>query len=332
MIRFCAAVIFLLCAAGAISVARAQDAPSLPVVTEDNKIVEIPELTSVDFNDAFNTIENPFLSDLVKLNYQIGLLDKMVSRQAVIDQIGEVYEKMGVAYKQPLPALGVCKQLPPNAVCIKAYPDLYASYAQERRAYYEALEGQKNIDEGGVPQESAQEKAARLAMEDAIRREREEKASRKTRYQWTDITCRAGTCRGVLISPAVNGYRVTIRQGERLPDGTLIESISANGVSINIGGDKIAVRPAVTDTVDQTAAASANNVNTAETNTGAPTSAPTAQAVPAPAAVASNTVDDADLTSNDNVIADTAAAAPVLSGDTSGQNSIEPAIGPSGLF
>jgi hypothetical protein len=239
---------------------------------------------------------------------------------------------MGVAYTPPLPALGVCKQLPPNAVCIEAYPDLYASYAQERRAYYDALEAQKNINEGGVPQESAQEKAARLAMEDALRREQEEKASRKTRYQWTDVTCAAGSCRGVLISPATAGYRVTIRPGERLPDGTLVESISASGVNINIGGDKIAVRPAVTDTMDQPATA-VNTINTAQAEEfdfgGTNDTAAPPQNAATPAPTASNTVNSAP---DNDVVAGTTAAEPVLSGDTSGQNSAEPAIGPSGLF
>jgi len=74
--------------------AKAQEMPAFAVpqiITAD----EIENL-SVDFDESFNAIQNPYLSDTMKLNYQISLLDKLVTREAALTKIGESYTAIGM--------------------------------------------------------------------------------------------------------------------------------------------------------------------------------------------------------------------------------------------
>ncbi|MBU6235118.1 MAG: hypothetical protein KGQ41_04680 [Alphaproteobacteria bacterium] len=326
------------------SVARAQEGGGFAL----NDVA----MASIDFEEAFASIENGFLSDMIKLNYQISLLEKMVERQAELQKISDSFKEMGAHFNQPPPPRGICAQLPPNAACVKFYPDLYPEIVGKRRAYFEEMKARAaaaNPKAASREGESEAEKAARLAKEEAERMAAAEKAERKVRYQWTDISCLLESCRGVLIGVTNPGYRATVRTGSVLADGTRVTGISKDGIVVNIAGDTINVRPAPEDDSDSadsdegdgTASASLQNVLENGVS-GAPASSnpATAGASSMASAIVGNASGGASGTpptsdvpaSAASTTGGTTAAATEATTGAAGQTVAEPALGPSGLF
>lgn len=306
-----AALFLLAFAVAGQSPVRAQTMPGDPAPA-GTLSSEAVDLASVNFDDSFTMIENPFLSDMIKLDYQIGLLTKMVERQSMAEKISESYENLGIAYTPPPPSIGLCRQLPANALCLKAYPDLYTGVVQARKSYHEAQ------TEGPASDESAAEEAARLAREDEIRREQQEREERRTRYRWTDISCIDGACRAVLVAPGIPGYRATVHAGQTVAENVSVATVSAAGVVLKIDGDIVTIRPAAGDFNEGPASpAAAPDITSAP----APVASAPVAAAPAPARTA--------LTAPvRGAIANTAISNP----NTDGQAAAEPALGPSGLF
>lgn len=280
---------------------------------------------SVDFDDAFNTIPNNYLSDSMKLNYQISLLEKMVERQSALDKVGDSFDKLGVDFDAPPPPRGICAQLPANAPCLKAYPDLYGELVSSRKAYYEELNAKatgalSGTNMGASDQENAEAKAAREKAE-AERKEREAKKERQERYRWSNVSCVIGQCHGVIVSGKDDGFRATVRKGMRLPDNTLVQDISATGIRVSIDGDSIALRPAPGDSSVATNAdgtpATANEMGGLAPD-GLQKGDGGVELVP-------------DDSTQYGPIAKTATPTPDVS-TPAGQTSVEPALGPSGLF
>lgn len=209
------------------------------------------ESLTIDFHDAFNSIENDYLADTMKLNYQMSLLDKMIQRQSELAKITESYAALGVPFDEPPPPRGICEQLPANAPCLKYYPELYDALVSERRAHYEELEAKARAAALARNPEAAAaaaaandpEAAARARKAEAERKARIAAQERKDRYRWSDVTCLAGTCRGVIVKPSAPGYQVSVRTGSRLPDGTTVQDVSRAGIRISIAGDVIQLRP-----------------------------------------------------------------------------------------
>lgn len=206
---------------------------------------------NIQFDRAFDNITNPFLSDSIKLNYQITLLEKMTQRQAELTKISEAFAALGIPYSEPAPSYTLCGQLPPNVPCLRHYPDLYQSLVNERRQHYAKVELENAISSGVVSEQVAaldpklaerakkeREAAEQRAKEARLAREAEE---RKNRYRWSDVSCLSGDCRGVVTGAGT--FRATVRKGMRLPDGSLVESIDRSGITLLIDGDRIALRP-----------------------------------------------------------------------------------------
>ncbi len=249
--------------------AQDQELPSfkLPSVITPQEV----EGLSIDFDEAFNTIENPYLSDTIKLQYQISLIEKLVERQAALKQINESYASLGIKYDAPPPPRGICAQLPSNAPCLEAYPNLYGSLADERRAHYAELKAKADAAIAAAQAaanrasnapvrkegETDEEAAARAKKEAAARKARNDAIERKNRYRWTEVSCLTGDCRGVLVKARDTGYRVTVRPGSRLPDGTVVQQVSTKGIRVSIMGDVINVRPAPGDAGEDADGASA---------------------------------------------------------------------------
>lgn len=304
-------------------------------------------VVSADFEESFAAIDNSFLADLIKLNYQISLLEKLVERQAGLLQIKETFAGMGMDFKEPPPARGLCEQLPVNAPCLRAYPELHPDLVAARKAYYEELKARAAasnpvaaVQEG----ESEEERNARLAREEAAEREANAKIERRQRYQWTDVSCVAGQCKGVLVSKARPGYRITVLEGQRLSDGTRISQISADGITVNIAGDTIRVRPAPQEggeqaEADGAVAGEANSAADGFANAFSSSFTPDGTGFAPPSAVAppSNTTPQSS-TQAANSPAPSSASPTANMGDTaegsgaSGQTIAEPVLGPSGLF
>jgi hypothetical protein len=226
--------------------AKAQEMPAFAVpqiITAD----EIENL-SVDFDESFNAIQNPYLSDTMKLNYQISLLDKLVTREAALTKIGESYTAIGMPFTPPPPPRGICAQLPPNGPCLASYPDLYGKLVEERKKHYEKIVVEaKNAEPGRKPNESDEAMIERQRKEAEERKRIAEEEARRTRYQWAELTCLSGECRGILVNRTDTTIRYTVRAGDRLPDGTVVESIRPGDVRVSLDGEMIKLRPAPGD-------------------------------------------------------------------------------------
>lgn len=334
--------------------ALAQDANAPTLVMDEEEFADL----SVDFDESFNVIDSPYLADSIRLNYQINLLTKMTERQAELLKISDSFAALGLPFQEPAPARGLCAQLPPNTPCMTHYPDLYQPLVDARKAVYEEKRRQAaqaaglTLSSGSVDDPAAIE-AARKQKEEQMRRLAEAKAKaakieRETRYLWSDVSCIAMQCQSVIVGGMrAPTYRATVRKGTRLADGTLIEDISTRGVRVIIDGDRIDLRPAPsgdgTDAQSASAAdAMANVLVMPGTPDGAPLSPETIAVNNAVAAAETNT-DGVKITNMNAPAAAPQAATPVVdagsqdagsgtgTGDA-GTSTVQPVLGPSGLF
>lgn len=287
----------------------------------------------VDFDEAFYSISNPYLSDTIKLHYQISLLDKLVVRQAALTRIGESYSALGINFTPPPPPRGICEQLPPNGPCLASFPELYGALVEERKKFYRDMEVKaKNAEPGRKPGESDE------AMAERRRKEAEEKArlaeieARRTRYRWAELSCLSGECRGVLVHSTDPTVRYTVHTGTRLPDGTVVESVRPGDVRASMDGEMIKLRPAPGDEENTANAEAINPLAEALSSSGVdPSRLPSTTDSRAAAA---DIVANATATGTDTPAAQSPQAAPA----NSGQAAVAPPVaddaplGPSGLF
>lgn len=337
---------------GVAAPARAQDASQPTLHVEDAGNFED---LSVNFDESFNAIENPYLSDSMRLNYQINLLQKMAQRQAELLKISDSFKVLGIPFNEPAPSRGLCAQMPPNAPCMKHYPDIYEPLVSARKNYYREMQERQAAAAGIVIQNAndpAAIEAARKAREEAERKLAEARAKaarleRETRYQWNDISCIAGNCTGVIIGSTMPGYRATVHKGTRLGDGTLVTDVHARGVSVIIDGDRIDLRPAPSGEAGSTAGATGSiarmipasvtpGVQPVIPGSGARTATAPRASASAPASATatapSGSVTATDVTTQAPAADQSGQAAQAVGGDTGSTSTVEPALGPSGLF
>jgi hypothetical protein len=323
---------------------------AVPALAQQLPAFNIPQIITqddvaslgVDFDDAFNTIENEFLSDTMKLNYQISLLEKLVARQGEIDKIADSYSALGIPFTPPPPPRGICAQLPANAPCLASYPDLYGDLVGKRKAYYAELEAKAKANQPGRRAgESDAQAIARAKKEAAEKAAREAAAERKTRYRWTELTCLSGQCHAVLVKSAHTDTRYTVRTGTRLPDGTLIQSVSPQGIQVSIAGDIIHVRPAPgeggdgEDTGANAQTAAVNPLSQALAKSGVSTATPSAVSgsqAAAASVIANATANNSGVDKSGTGGGTSGVPATTGASGSSGQSVGEPALGPSGLF
>jgi|GEM_PF-3169519 len=346
------AIFALISAIVAISPAHAQQqtpAFSLPGVITSDEVAAL----SVDFDESFAMIENQYLADTLKLNYQISLLEKLVAREAELGKIAESYDAMGVAFSPPPPPRGICAQLPANAPCLKYHPDLYDALVDERKAYYEELaeRARRAAEPPRKEGETDKEAEARRKKEEAEKAAKAAARERDNRYRWTEVTCSGQNCHGVLVTSANDGYRATVREGDRLNDGTVVQAITTRGIRVAIEGQVVNVRPAPgegasEDGLTGEAAELANKLEQTMANSGisgssgstgplseAQVNAQTQAASGAAASVVANaTADGSSTAGTGDAAGQTPAANSAAGAGGAGQSTMEPALGPSGLF
>lgn len=323
--------------------ARAQELTPAFNLPQIITVGEVEDL-SMNFDDAFSMIENDYLADTMMLQYQISLLEKMVMRQAELKKISDAYATMGIAFNEPAPPRGICAQLPSNAPCLASYPELYSDLVKSRKEHYAEMAAKARaatvLDDGPRSGETEAEMQARVAAAEEKRRAEEAKREREGRFRWTEVSCVANQCRGVLTGAA--GYRATVRDGSRLADGTLVQDVSADGIRVSIDGHSIAVRPAPGEggSAPEQTASLAPSLASALENAGVSdglgfSEVPASDAQQASAASiaggSANAPGGMPPASGVTAAADDAIPPPP-GGGTSGRMVAEPALGPSGLF
>lgn len=172
---------------------------------------------------------NPYLEETVALQYQISLLELLVQRQTSIVRLQKAYGELGRPFAGPPPARGICAQLPPNAPCAQHYPELYRA----------------GLEAAGFPEidlEALKEEQPPLVEPVAMPAPPPEAAA--SDFAWTDIMCAAGVCRAVVTASGNPKSRLSVREGDILPDGSKIVRIGYALVAAEKGGQQIKLLPA----------------------------------------------------------------------------------------
>ncbi len=213
------------------SVATAQD--TVPPISglEDNDNIQLPLVMGTN---RFAT-DNAYLEDTLHLQYQISLLERMVERQAGIARLEKNYLDLGVSFDQPVPPHGICRQIPANIPCFRAYPDLYDVVLPE----FSMLE----VEDEPAPIQETIEQSEPQVEEPVVEATPPQLSDS---YRWADVLCGGGVCSSTLIKTTNPGFRRTVQQGDTLEDGSItIKTISSGGVFVIENGKEIELESAL---------------------------------------------------------------------------------------
>lgn len=211
--------------------------------------VELEQDMNIDYERVFSSINNPMMRDIMRLQYQINLLERLIKRQTEIQRIAQSYESIGVPFKQPAPPETACAQLPVNVLCMAFYPDSskYKNLIGERVDEFQRDQRrQMDIMMQEMMNEPASYVAAPANNDTAgapMVRPQQRQSTPNEQYVWTDIRCLAGQCSALLIDGGDSNLRFRIRDGEELPEGGKIKSISVSGVKVSYEGKTYDLNP-----------------------------------------------------------------------------------------
>lgn len=175
---------------------------------------------------------NEYFQRLMQIQYQIAMLTTMNERQRQMDQMRATFKNIGLPFIPPPPERGACAQLPPNAICARAYPDLYADYRKRFSGQPDPTTG-KTFEE--MLQESLDEK---LQQELTEKKEQAKKAEPPAPtgpvFAWSDIACRAGICRASIAKREnPTQTRQTVRVGDKIEGDFVVQAIGIDGVRVS---------------------------------------------------------------------------------------------------
>lgn len=182
---------------------------------------------------------NTQLRTILTLQNQNQLLKKLIERETSVNQMIEAAIAVGISSPFiPAPDRRLCTDVPANIPCAKAYTNLYDDFSVTQRktaAQLPALPHAPSImAETDIPDLSARDLSALPKELD----------STMTIY-WTDITCLGTRCSAVISpDPADLNARYRIMVGEKLPDGSIVRTISASGVTLERDNKPIHLNPA----------------------------------------------------------------------------------------
>lgn len=190
-------------------------------------------------------LNNAYLIDIVKLQYQISLLTDLLERQRNVAEIKQNYDNLGVAFEAPPPPFDLCQLVPVNIPCFKAYPYLYPRIQE-----IEAREKAKRDAQARAKQvvSSRPQRAEKLPVKvKAVAKAKPKPKKKKeitTPYNWADIFCVGGECRAILVEGSNSNSRQTVFEGDELLDGSKITKITASQVKITKKGKNFDLEPA----------------------------------------------------------------------------------------
>jgi hypothetical protein len=142
-----------------------------------------PSQVSITIDDF--TPGNEYFKDINTLYEQIRLLEKLVDRQEKINQMTQSMVDVGRSFDPNPPPADICKKLPDNLLCD---PELIP-------------DPMETADNEPTPTPPAVEKPLPILKVGEIIKKDPAKEEKKlyNGLGWTDITCRAGDCRAVIV-------------------------------------------------------------------------------------------------------------------------------------
>lgn len=177
--------------------------------------------------------DNLYLSDIIRLQEQITVLNKLLQKQRVVNQMSEHYASLGAVFTPPIPPSHVCSTLPPNDLCADAYPSMYPDYIR-RQAPQRRVEVPKLVTV--IPD---------VAMSVDDIEDDSKESLKEAQFGWTDITCLSVECRAVVqpLGDEQSTSRYTVQVGTQLPNGYEITQISSKGIVVRKGQSSIGLMP-----------------------------------------------------------------------------------------
>lgn len=181
--------------------------------------------------------DNQYMADLLSLQNQVALLEKMIDRQQELNKMADNLAQLGMPFVPPAPEYKICEQLPANDVCAKSYPDLYEDYLMAA-AMPEPL---------ALPPAPSLPQIEDMAVIQSIDELDEDtaKSLEEAEFMWAEINCLNMVCKAIVV-PKIQGNtsRYTTRIGDLLPNGLVVEKISTEGVVTSRGNTPILLEPA----------------------------------------------------------------------------------------
>lgn len=203
--------------------------------------VKLPE---IDFDR-----DNIYFRDLLILQKQIAMIEKLSERETKINEIITAYNEMGLDMEYPPPNRDWCEQIPANLICAYHYPNMYENY--DTKEIFDPSpkpikDQKKRKEKVAPPPRNPLEGLSSIPMDVAQQSQEEKNLLKEMVFVWVKINCLADDCRAV-ISPIhtdineqgqkseklLKNLRYTIRKGDTLPDGRRVARISADGVTIS---------------------------------------------------------------------------------------------------
>lgn len=177
-------------------------------------------------------LDNPFLKDTIVLHHQIGLLERLIERQAVISKIESAYASLNLPFHSPPPPREICLQLPASIPCARGYPDLAGASMEDI-----SIDAADLLPDIVLPPEA-------LGKSATVSGQEKETQAVPERYKWTEVSCAGKRCKAVLVQADNPALRRTIVAGDVLDDGSTVSAISFDGVLLSRNGKPVPLEPA----------------------------------------------------------------------------------------
>lgn len=181
--------------------------------------------------------KNEHLKTLLALQYQMQVLKRMIEREKSVNAMIDSAIAVGVTDPQvPKPDRALCEQIPANIACAQAYKGMYPNYSVEpvisaMPTLPPPASGIASL--GTVPSINANDLNPLPGPQPG------------PGLYWVSVTCLQQECSAVLTpDPADPRARYRVTTGEKLPDGTVVSDISANGVTLDSGSKVTHLDPA----------------------------------------------------------------------------------------
>lgn len=178
--------------------------------------------------------QSSYFGDVVILQYQINLLQRMIVREQEALKLIEAFSDLGIPYRPPPPPESTCKILPFNLACYKAWPGVYGSSLPLFVKLAEELE--QSAKDPPPPPELVERTPKPLVIQ--------KPKSVTTNYLWAEIVCAGGSCEAVLTEGEHAQTRRTVRENDLLSDGSLVTKILYDGVRVLKEGKTLSLKPA----------------------------------------------------------------------------------------
>lgn len=188
------------------------------------------------------SIKNKQLQDVLHLQNQNQILKQLILHEQAVNNIVTSSLSLGIQKPNiPAPDSQSCRAIPANIPCAQAYKDMYDGFSVERVTAATAAQtgpvlppAASLLDNSDIPSLDAG------SLPDIPA----ELFSNADLY-WTDITCLGSQCSAVITpDPGNRKARYRVIPGEKLPDGSIIQSISASGVRLERNKKIISLDPA----------------------------------------------------------------------------------------